>query len=110
MMNEIMLYGGLLLAIVCFLLAVFLFFFHKISSVIKYFYNINSKKVFKNSHGYKAPKQKAVKSKHENKKLQINNINETEQKTELLDVAQNYATALLDADSTELLPELNDEN
>lgn len=93
MMNEILLYGGLSLAIIFSLLAVFLFFFQKIPLVIKYFHIINSKKVFKNTHGFKAPKQKATKNMDENKKPQKNKMQLTEQKTEILDVAQNYATA-----------------
>jgi len=61
------------------------------------------------SAGFKAPKQKEMKNNGENKKPQINKMKLTEQKTEILDVAQNYATALLDADNTELLPELFEE-
>ena len=108
-MNQILFYGGLALAIICFILTVFLFFFQKIPSVVKYFRNVNSKKVFKNSKSYKAQKHKTIKVK-ETKKSDAYKANEYEQRTEILDVVQNYATALLDADSTELLPELNDDN
>lgn len=109
-MNQILFYGGLALAVICFLLTVFIFFFQKIPSVIKYFRNVNSKKVFKASHSYKVTKQKSVKIKDANKKQNVTKSNDYDQRTEILDVVQNYATALLDADSTELLPELNDDN
>lgn len=109
-MNQILFYGGLALAVICFLLTVFLFFFQKIPSVIRYFRNVNSKKVFKTSYSYKVPKQKPVKINNINKKQIVDKQNIYDQRTEILDVAQNYATALLDADSTELLPELNDDN
>lgn len=109
-MNNVLMYGGLALAVVFFLITVFLFFYQKIPSVIKYFYNIRNKKVFKNSHGYKVPKQKPSKKKVESTKAAQPVKQEIQdERTQLLDIAQNYATALLDADSTELLPEL-DEN
>ena len=103
-MNQILFYGGLVLAIIFFLLTVFLFFFQRIPIVIKYFNNIKSKKVFKNSRGnYKVMPNKSIQ-----KSIEVGGKDEIEQKTELLDIAQNYATALLDADSTVLLPEIDE--
>lgn len=107
-MNNILFYGGFALAIVFFLITVFLFFYQKIPSVIRYFHNIRNKKVFKNSRGYKVPKQKSLKNKAESIKAQPVKQEIQDERTQLLDVAQNYATALLDADCTELLPELGD--
>lgn len=106
-MNNILFYGGLTLGIVFLLLSIFLFFFQKIPAVIRYFRNINSKKIFKNNHTYKVSQQKT--SKHKKATISVTRQqNNDDQKTELLDIAQNYATALLDADSTEILPDLND--
>lgn len=97
-MYEVMYYVGLVLSISFFLLSVFLFFYHKVPSVVRYFIKMGNKRVVN--------PDKARNSSDN----QTDSDNSTEllddESTSLLDVAKNYATALLDADSTTLLPEL----
>ena len=94
-MYEMIFYIGIVLAISFFMLAVFLYFKNNIPIVIQYFLRMSNKKL---------PKSTVKADKYIDKKEKV--VNE---QTELLDVAQNYATALLDADNTEILPYI-DEN
>jgi len=94
-MYEMIFYIGIVLAFSFFVLAVFLFFKYKIPIVIQYFLRMSTKKL---------PKIAGKSDKAIDKREKV--VNE---QTELLDVAQNYATALLDADNTEILPYI-DEN
>ena len=105
--NEILFYAGIVFAGFFLLLSFFLFFYQKVPSVIRYFMKMGNKRV--SSQGFKIVN--APGNTHKHSKTDIsrgkNNSNESGS-TELLDIAQNYATALLDADSTTLLPYLND--
>lgn len=105
-MNEILFYMGMVLGILLFLLSIYIFFHQNIISVVQYFTKMGNKKIKKSD---AAP---------------INKINFTErsqrisndytsplgngEQTEMMDVVQSYATALLDADdSTTILPDLD---
>lgn len=121
-MYEVLYYIGLILSIIFFLLSVFLFFYNKIISVIK------------NMAGSKIPGKYTKKRKNAliSRPIEVNSgvggatevlansLEPTEQlteeyydkvhradDTEILDIAQNFATALLDADKTEILPRLD---
>lgn len=104
-MNEIMYYVGLVVGVSCFLLSIFLFFYHRIPSVIRYFLKMGNKKLSK-----KALKKQAVIMKQSKEMEESTELLSRTQKTDFLEVAQNYATALLDADSTTIvLPNLDEE-
>lgn len=104
-MNEIMYYAGLVLAASCFLLSIFLFFYHKIPSVIRYFLKMGNKKLSK-----KELKREAIIMRQSSQMNSSTELLSRTEKTEFLEVAQNYATALLDADSTTMiLPNLDEE-
>ena len=94
-MYEMIFYIGIVLAISFLVFTTFLFFKYKIPIVIQYFLRMSTKKL---------PKSTMKLDKAIVKREKV--VNE---QTELLDVVQNYATALLDADNTEILPYI-DEN
>lgn len=97
-MSEVFFYGGIVLAIVFFILTVFFFFRFKIPRVIRYFLRRENKKISSQKGG----------GSHVSSPIKRRRpVMEQSNSTEVLDIAQNYATALLDADRTELLPELD---
>ena len=115
-MNEVLFYGGLLLAISAFVMAIILFFKNDILSVVRYYlkYNVQYLKL-KNS---MPAQKKEVKNKEEDLEKETELIyqeltellsSEEEQieETEILG-ASSYATALLIADNTVLLPDINE--
>lgn len=104
-MNEIFFYAGLVLAGSFFILSVVLFFSQRIPAVIRYFFRMSKKKI-----KYSAVNENRVIYKSSGKTGQedVTQLLVEPEKTELLEVAQNYATALLDADSTTLLPEIDE--
>lgn len=104
-MNEIMFYVGLVLAWTFFLLAIFLFFYYKVPSVIKYFLKMGNKKL-----SQKELRREALIMKQSANLNGSTELLSRTDKTGLIEVAQNYATALLDADSTTMiLPNLDEE-
>lgn len=106
-MNEILFYAGIVFAGFFLLLSFFLFFYQKVPSVIRYFMKMGNKRV--SSQGFKMVN--APVNAHSHSKNNVSrgkHYSKESGSTELLDMAQNYATALLDADSTTLLPYLND--
>lgn len=108
-MNQILFFSGIVFAGFFLLLSIFLFFYQKVPAVIRYFLKMGNKKVTARGAGSVVPAGKtSAKSKKDN--LQRKKTSQAGSSTELLDIAQNYATALLDADSTTLLPDLNDQN
>ena len=104
-MNEILFYAGLVFAAMFFILAVVLLFSQNIPAVIRYFLKMRNRKIKYSTMNENRVVYKSSGGTGEDNSTQT--LVESE-KTELLDVAQNYATALLDADSTTLLPDLND--
>ena len=96
-MNEIMLYVGSAVAIVLFILTIYLFISLKIVEILRYFVKTKGKKLAQ-KRPVKAPPRVRTKT---------DNI--LDDKTELLSAAENFATALIDADNTELLPSLYEE-
>ena len=114
-MNQILFFSGIVFAGFFLLLSIFLFFYQKVPAVIRYFLKMGNKKVTGSGTGPVVPAGKtSAKSKKDNlqrkKTSQGMKASQAGSSTELLDIAQNYATALLDADSTTLLPDLNDQN
>jgi len=112
-MNEILFYAGIVFTGFFLLLSFFLFFYQKVPSVIRYFMKMGNKRV--SLQGMKAVTASGDKEKHGKKNVsraknytQGGDNLQGSSSTELLDIAQNYATALLDADSTTLLPDLKD--
>ena len=103
-MYETMLYLGLILGGVFLLLTIYLFIHNKIIRVIRYFLKKENKKVGTTRVTKEA--RKASKT-NEEKENQPKNDNVA---TEILEIAQNYATALLDVESTTILPELDANN
>ncbi len=104
-MNEILFYAGLVFAALLFILSVILLFSQNIPGVIRYFLRMRKRKI-----NYKFASENRVIYKTSGgtgTDTSTQTLTESE-KTELLDIAQNYATALLDADSTTLLPELSE--
>jgi len=121
--NEALLYGGITLAIVLFILSVVLFFTQNIIDVMKYYMKIKGKKII--SAGYvptatSKPSSNSIQEKQSKPLPEKNPENlaalydpdmtqllERGQDTELLRGAQEYATALLEAeDSTQILPRI----
>jgi len=114
-MNQILFFSGIVFAGFFLLLSIFLFFYQKVPAVIRYFLKMGNKRVeTKGFKPVKAAGATSAKGKKENqqrkKAADSMKASQTGSSTELLDIAQNYATALLDADSTTLLPDLNDQN
>ena len=99
-MSEVFFYGGIVLSAVFLALAIFLFFRNKIPSAISYFLRHENPKVV----SYK----KGGSPRHDSSNLPRRAVKDPGRDTEVLDIAMNYATALLDADRTELLPELDE--
>lgn len=99
-MNEAMYYIGTIFSVVFAVAAVGIFFYLKIPSVIRYLLEnrgIRFSKIKQRKDGKKG---------QENRKSRKEKEKHTSEDTELLDVAQQYATALLDADCTELLSDM----
>lgn len=112
-MNEILFYAGLVFAGFFLILSIFLFFYQKVPSAIRYFMKMGNKRV--PSQGMKVVTSSGNAQKRSRKNVaratnykQGGDNLQGSSSTELLDIAQNYATALLDADSTTLLPELTE--
>ena len=104
-MYQILYYAGFVLMIGGFITAVVLLFKNRIPSVIRYFIRMSGKKRPKSSvTEYKAAAKTAVPQSESTELLDAKG-----EPTVLLDAAHQYATALLDADSTTLLPELDEE-
>jgi|LSQX01.2.fsa_nt_gb hypothetical protein len=104
-MNEVMFYGGIVLSVSFFILTVFLFIYNKVPYVIKYFIQIRRKKVFRTA--LVVNKVSGVEA--SNVKLN-KNISSENENTVLLDDVECYVTALLDDESTSLLPEYDNED
>lgn len=110
--NELLFYTGLVLTVLFFLLSLFIFFNQKIPSAVSYFLNIGqrklkSKKSFEKTIAYKETlqekKQLATKPNEELTYLL------SDEETELLSKAQNYATALIEAECTTYLEKPEDD-
>lgn len=105
-MYQILYYSGFVLMIGGFITAAFLLFKNRIPSVIRYFIRMSGKKMPKRpASEYKAAAVKMAAPPSESTEL----LDADGEPTVLLDAAHQYATALLDADSTTLLPELVEE-
>ena len=104
-MNEAFFYIGIVLAVVSFIVSIILFFTENILEVIRYYRKVGSIKPIKAAKAGRpsiteaqAPAQVA-----EGRDTVLLENNETE----LLDIAQNYATVLLDAESNHNNSHLN---
>lgn len=103
-LNKILFYGGIVLAILFFILSIVVFFTQGIPTVIRYYLRKNNKKVIK------FPQNKGDDVyKNLSKEFKSKEIDKLEE-TELLSVAQNYATALLEADNSTYILDLDDED
>lgn len=108
-MYEIMFYTGAVLSVIFFLLSLFLFFYNRIISVCRYF--IKSKghaSIRSYKRNTDAPREVAagaggateiLSSANEPTERLANSLDDTE----VLNRAQDFATALLEADKTEIL-------
>ncbi len=105
-MYDILFYSGLVLSAAFFVTAVILFFGNRIPSVIKYFMHISGKRIRRTPMPDHSVKEKNASANDEATEI----LSSVDEPTELLDIAQQYATALLDADSTTLLPSLEGED
>ena len=111
-MNELIFYGGLILAAAAFGAAVLLFFKNDIISVFRYYLKYSSRasqlKSFMESDS--RLRQQPADKDSEMVYAQLTELLDSEdsgmEETEILG-ASNYATALLLADNTEFLPDIN---
>ena len=99
-MSEVFFYGGIVLSVAFFALTIFFFFRNKIPSAVSYFLRHENRKVV----SYRKDGLPRPASPKKPRKA----VKDPGRDTEVLDIAMNYATALLDADRTELLPELDE--
>lgn len=105
-MYEAFLYAGAALAICFFITAGILFFKNRIPSVIKYFTRAASNKSYRPSvTAYSSAPEISRANEETTQTPDIAN-----EQTEILGVARQYATALLEADSTTILPSLDEED
>lgn len=105
-MYETFLYAGLVLAIGFFITAFILFFKNKIPTVIKYFMHVAVKRSYRPSMTTYITAPKTPREKEDTTQT----LDTGDEKTEVLGVARQYATALLEADSTTILPSLDKED
>ncbi len=105
-MYDVLFYAGLVLSAAFLIAAVILFFGNRIPTVIRYFVHISGKKIRRTPMLDYPVKEKSAPADDEATEI----LNSADEPTELLDIAQQYATALLDADSTTLLPSLDSED
>ena len=115
-MNETIYYIGLILSIIFFIASVVLFIIKKIPTVIGYLLKIGKIKIGgKNAESSATLSIEAMNARLKTQTGEQTNLlfdgdegtlSDAEQ-TNLLSTVQNYATALLDADSTSILPEIN---
>ena len=94
-MNEAFFYIGIVLAIVSFIASIILFFTEKIPEVIRYYRKAGSMKPVKVAKAGRPSITEAQSSASEGRNTVLLENNETV----ILDIAQNYATVLLDAES-----------
>lgn len=108
-MNKILFYAGLVLGILLFLLAVYIFFHQNIPSVIRYFMRMGNKRLKTTD---AAAINKIVftgNTLHDHVSNEFTTPLDQEEHSEIISAVHNYATALLDADdSTTILPDLDD--
>jgi hypothetical protein len=100
-MDEFLFYVGIVLSVTFFILSVILFFTQRIPSVIRFLLKISNRKPIK------------VSKKESTTVSTRQAINDTgtellQDQTELLNIAQNFATALLDVENVHNLEPMNE--
>lgn len=111
-MNELLFYTGLVLTVLFFLLSLFLFFNQRIPAAVSYFLNIGQNKIKKDRN---IGKTIAYKETLEEKTSTVTKAEEeltyllNDEETELLSIAQKYATALIEAECTTYLEKPQDD-
>lgn len=103
-MDEILFYGGIVFSVMFLIMSIIVFFKFNIMEAIKYkISKINRRRV--NGKNYKS--DEVVEMNIENENTIIIKGNNSVDNTELLTIAENYATALIAAeDSTNVLDEI----
>lgn len=105
-LNELLFYAGLVLTVLFFLLSLFLFYSQRIPTAVRYFLNVGE---FKNNKKRNIEKTIAYKEREDNRTRIVTIANEeatyvlSDEETQLLSIAQNYATALIEAECTTYL-------
>ena len=113
-MNELFFYGGVVLTIFFLVLSVVIFIKFKIIEVLKYYFMRVNKKKFDKSYISEFTRNIKAKTMGLRDSTEILGTANTDSKdgeeenTDILDIAKNYATALLDAESTVFLPEIEE--
>ncbi len=97
-MNEAFLYGGIVMCFISLIITIIVFVKYKIPESITYLMKINKGKKYNNK----------IYSTNNSTKNKINNSNYDLEKTEVMDAVQSFAEALLAAEKTEILEELED--
>ena len=95
-MNEILFYGGMVMSAALLLLTIVLFFVFHIPSTIKYFTKISKGKKYNHKLSLKRSISEAKDYEQPPEELE---------KTEIIDVAQNFGKALVKANTTQVLLE-----
>lgn len=110
-MYEMLLYIGCIMCGIFMLLSIYLFVKNKITVVIRYFLKMD-KKVNNSNRNLQQSKQKKITSKtpkYDKTVVGTQLLDQNTKGTEILEIAQNYATAVLEVEETTLLPDLNND-